>query len=458
MNTYNKLGTVSDWQSKKALLEAGRPTNRIILDENSNGLKALNAKNGRFLDKAFKRLSATEDFIKKANQEYDSLMEAVDSTMRAVGRLEENGSVNADSSSSSYTAQGSVTSALTSDLMGEKPTRDDAMLISGVPDSSLSSSVKEAEAVSAAAAVGAVSGGNIGASSVGAESTSQAILTSATSGTAIGSSGSLAANNAFGDRSIGSGTWTKLSSGEQVNLVGKLQSVGYTRDEIKAIVTGEASVPLLEVDALAVSLENGLSNNPELRVELENKYGFDIFNEDGSVDQEKLGLALMIDDKNDEDDYDLIRLLHSKYGIDIVDQNEYEHLFNMLSELGDNFEQIRAELLERYGFDIFNKDRSINRDRLTLAILMDKKNANDEFDLLEFLRKVYENEKNVDVKTGAISTLSGVGLLGVAASGAVALANKQEKENEDAKEEIDAMNQLNESIDSSENSEDIVRR
>lgn len=53
---------------------------------------------------------------------------------------------------------------------------------------------------------------------------------------------------------------------------------------------------------------------------------------------------------------------------------------------------IRTKLVELYGFDIFNEDGTINKDRLALAMIMDGKDPNDKYDLKEFLKKYQQNE------------------------------------------------------------------
>ena len=158
-----------------------------------------------------------------------------------------------------------------------------------------------------------------------------------------------------------------------------------------------------DIDAYDVFLAKLLKLNPNLRDLIIEKYGFDIFNEDGSINMDKLKLALMIDDLNTDDEYDILELLSKAYNLKMPSMDELNSLVNLLQDLIKNNPDLRDYLIKKYGFDIFNEDGSININKLRLALLLDQID-NDDFDLFKYLSdqknintNVNQNEENTVV-------------------------------------------------------------
>ena len=105
-----------------------------------------------------------------------------------------------------------------------------------------------------------------------------------------------------------------LPPSEQEAIKQKLKELGFSDDEIKGIINGEISVDKATLEALSTELANIAKTHPEVRTELKKLYGFDIFNADGSINKDKLALAMIMDGKNPNDQYDLAAFL-KKYGI-----------------------------------------------------------------------------------------------------------------------------------------------
>jgi len=103
--------------------------------------------------------------------------------------------------------------------------------------------------------------------------------------------------------------WASLPAKVKSAIEAKLKSLGFTDAEIKAIKNGEVTVDNARLESLSSSLEKALKANPDLRAELIELYGFDIFNEDGSINKTKLAIAMIIDDKNSKDQYNLESLI-----------------------------------------------------------------------------------------------------------------------------------------------------
>ena len=111
--------------------------------------------------------------------------------------------------------------------------------------------------------------------------------------------------------------WENLSTEDKKAIEAKLRELGFTEKEIQAIKDGNASVNKTTLDKLDSALTKLNNEGSDVRKVILEKYGFDVFNEDGSINKDKLALAMLIDNKNPNDDYDLVALLKNKYGIDL---------------------------------------------------------------------------------------------------------------------------------------------
>ena len=114
-----------------------------------------------------------------------------------------------------------------------------------------------------------------------------------------------------------SAAWNKLSTEEKKAIEAKLKELGFTDKEIQGIKDGNASVSKVTHEKLSSALAKLNQGGSDVRQVILEKYGFDVFNEDGTVNPDKLALAMLIDNKNPNDDYDLVNLLKTKYGIDL---------------------------------------------------------------------------------------------------------------------------------------------
>ena len=111
--------------------------------------------------------------------------------------------------------------------------------------------------------------------------------------------------------------WEKFSTEDKKAIEAKLKELGFTDEEIQAIKDGNASVNKTTLDKLDSALTKLNNEGSDVRQVILEKYGFDVFNEDGTINKDKLALAMLIDNKDPNDDYDLVALLKNKYGIDL---------------------------------------------------------------------------------------------------------------------------------------------
>ena len=263
-------------------------------------------------------------------------------------------------------------------------------------------------------------------------------------------------NNPFGDHDISGEEMEGLDPVEAEEIRKKLKELGFSDEDIDKILSGGASAPKVEVDALKEALEKAVREHPELREELKNLYGFDIFDPDGTVNPDRLALAILMDNKNGTDTYSILQYLQTKYGITVVDPTDFTKLLGRLERLYKENPNLRDELMKRYGFDFFNPDGTINKDKLTLAMLMDLQNPNDDFNLLAWLIENYGEEEitallgsvtkptisttsTTSSGSAAVPVAAGIGVAGAIAGGAAYLIGKKkdEEEDEEGKEEDD---------------------
>ncbi len=265
-------------------------------------------------------------------------------------------------------------------------------------------------------------------------------------------------DNALGSHTLTQNSWNSLSEEEREKIKKKLKDLGYTDSEIQDILNGGGSIPKLSLDAVSETLEEAIKTNPGLREEIISRYGLDVFNGDGSVNKDKLAVALLMDNANGTDKYSLIDLLHTNYGIDVVDTSLYNELANRLEKNITNSPTLRQKLIDKYGFDIFNADGTINRDKLSLAILMDNQSSSDKYDLTQLLDELFGAEEEAipvvsntpqvvkietpqeptnKKKSSPLPVLLGLGAAGAAVGGGVYLAKKKKEEEEEEGEEED---------------------
>ena len=179
-------------------------------------------------------------------------------------------------------------------------------------------------------------------------------------------------NYVMGNFAVSENFSEAFTDDEKASITSILEENGYSKEEIEAILNGGYDTSQVLMDNMSETLNEVIKNNPELRNEIIEKYGFDIFNEDGSVNQDKLSMALYIDDMSGKDNYSMISLL-SEHGVHLVDQNMLNNYTKEFENLVLNDYSIKGKIVDRYGFDIFNEDGTINKDRLTLAMLVDAK-------------------------------------------------------------------------------------
>lgn len=270
-------------------------------------------------------------------------------------------------------------------------------------------------------------------------------------------------NNPMGNYKMSSDTWNSLSEETQEAVRNKLKDMGLSDKDIQRIINGEENVPQVAVEAISSSLQEAYANDPEIAAYLKEQYGFDIFNADGTVNDDRLALALLMDGGKSNDGLSLIDTLHNKYNIDLVDPMNLTNLGSRLSRVLEKDPALRELIKSTYGFDIFDENGLIDKDKLTLALLMDNKDPNDAFDLAKLLTDKYGQDevmeellKNVirpdagDVQQSGMgvgaSVALGLGLTGAVGGGVAYAKKKQEEEKkeeesifdeEDQKEEIE---------------------
>lgn len=135
--------------------------------------------------------------------------------------------------------------------------------------------------------------------------------------------------------SIDSGDDGETSSKEQDEDAKKLKGLGSSDDD--STKDRDKDVDSAELDALSSEFEKLYKSDPSIREKIKALYGFDIFNKDGTINKEKLALALSMDGKNPNDEYDIKTLLEKlKQTTSKGDTTNKSAISNITSVITDN--------------------------------------------------------------------------------------------------------------------------
>ena len=265
----------------------------------------------------------------------------------------------------------------------------------------------------------------------------------------LGAAGSTILNNIdypSGTYTLSGGFAGRLSDEEKDSVAAILEEYGYTKEEIEAVLNGEFNTSKVLVDRMSKELQDIVKSDPGIRDEIIAKYGFDIYNDSGELDKDKLALALYLDDLNGQDEFSLINML-SKRGVNLVDMELMGQYSDKLESLLLNNYNIKKLLSDKYGFDLYNLDGSINKDRLILAMLIDDETGTSILDVMneaassDIYNALNTSISNLNRPSASESTSGGAGLgtaavlTAAGAAGAIGYAvhknNKKKKENEE---------------------------
>lgn len=178
----------------------------------------------------------------------------------------------------------------------------------------------------------------------------------------------------MGNYSVGDNFREEFSDSEKQSITNVLENYGYSKEDIDTIFEGGYDTSSVLIESVSSSLGDAIKSNPGLRDEIINQYGFDVFNTDGSINNDKLSMALYIDNLNGKDNYSMISLV-SNNGVNLVDPGSLNNYSSQFESLILKDYGIKDKIINQYGFDIYNTDGTVNKDRLTLAMLIDSKNG-----------------------------------------------------------------------------------
>ena len=189
--------------------------------------------------------------------------------------------------------------------------------------------------------------------------------------------------------------WNALSTALQSAIVLQLKKVGYTDNEINDFINGKEGIPKVVLGKIGTALKETLSTHSDLRQVLADKYGFDIFLDNGKIIPSALSALLFMDLKDPNDKYDIIKQLKDDYGVTLVNQDLLKSYKQQLESLYLKDSSIRELILKKYGIDVFNEDGSVNESNLTWVMMMDDADSKDDYDLSKLLKE----ESEVSVPT-----------------------------------------------------------
>ena len=106
--------------------------------------------------------------------------------------------------------------------------------------------------------------------------------------------------------------WSNIDPTEQDAIINKLEEVGYSSSEIQDIKDNKVGIPEDVLDSVHEIITEKSKKDPGLRNSLKNNYGFDIFDDDKTVNKDKLSIAMIVDRKDESDIYDMNQTLNIK--------------------------------------------------------------------------------------------------------------------------------------------------
>lgn len=258
----------------------------------------------------------------------------------------------------------------------------------------------------------------------------------------------------------------ELPSEVQEVIKTKLKELGFTDDEIKDILDGKVAVSKLELDTLSSELEEVLKANPDIRTKLVELYGFDIFNEDGTINKDRLALAMIMDGKDPNDKYDLKEFL-KKYqqnestgnkpstttptpttGNEGDNNSDNTNTPNIIGGTIPNTSNDENNGTGSTGNTISNTHGTNDITNTSVdGVVSTDENGLSLDDTASSLTTSIEHGEilptgNTKVKKGgmgAVAAMTGIGSAIAAAAGGTALAKKKKSENEEEEEDIELL-------------------
>ena len=344
-------------------------------------------------------------FFKSTNDSYNNLISKLKGVL-SYRSIDSDGTVSSSGGSGSYSGGSSYSSSPATHVSGtgapSASTLSQLSSAAGKSSPSISSdgvlsrkldgsSTGGSHAATSVGSVGSTTGTSALTSAQGAMSTGGVVsavggaLGGTTLGAVVGEVGGLggtgttsllsSTNYSMGNYHVGDNFKEDFSDSERQSVTNILENYGYSKEEIDTIFNGEYDTSNVLVEGVSSSLGDAVRSNPGLREEIINQYGFDVFNTDGSINNDKLSMALYIDDLNGKDNYSMISLL-SNNGVNIVELGSLNNYSNQFESLILKDYSVKDKIINQYGFDIYNTDGTVNKDRLTLAMLIDSKKGN----------------------------------------------------------------------------------
>ena len=437
-------------------------------------------------------------FFKSTNDSYNNLISKLKGVL-SYRSIDSDGTVSSSGGSGSYSGGNSYSSSPATHVSGTgSPSASTLSQLSSAAgkssptissDGVLSrklggSSTGGSHAATSVGSVGSTTGTSALTSAQGAMSTGGVVSTvggalgGTTLGAVVGEVGGLggtgttsllsSTNYSMGNYHVGGNFREEFNDSERQSVTNILENYGYSKEEIDTIFNGEYDTSNVLVEGVSSSLGDAVRSNPGLREEIINQYGFDVFNTDGSVNNDKLSMALYIDDLNGKDNYSMISLL-SNNGVNLVDPGSLNNYSDQFESLILKDYSVKDKIINQYGFDIYNTDGTVNKDRLTLAMLIDSKKgdgitlssiANEAIssDINSYLNTSIKSVNSGSVRQNSKSNFTPVAAI-LAAGGAAAgigavVHGKKKEENHDDGED----NKTNKYIDTENNKSDWVTK
>lgn len=167
----------------------------------------------------------------------------------------------------------------------------------------------------------------------------------------------------IGELVIPASAFDDLSGQDKQDLVAYLRSLGFTDEEINNLKEGKFHVNKMTLQQLSTEFASLKNKYPDFYNKLVEIVGFDIYNEDGTVNQERLAMLMAIAGKVTGLNVNLEKGSAFRTLLD-----DYK---DRLEAAYKNDPSIRQLFIDKYGMDIFNDDGTVDLERLALVKMMD---------------------------------------------------------------------------------------
>lgn len=154
-----------------------------------------------------------------------------------------------------------------------------------------------------------------------------------------------------------------LSAEDKQDLIALLRRLGFTEEEINNFKEGKLKVNKMTLGKLKAEFANLKHDYPSFYNKIEEILGFSLYNDDGTISEERLAILMALCGKG------------LGYEVDLTEGSTFRTLLDGYAErlmaAYKNDPSIRQVFIDKYGIDIFNDDGTVDIEKLAMVKMMD---------------------------------------------------------------------------------------